>query len=148
MVVGYPKRKFDAVLCGIWQCTGSALHISIQTQHLYIAVATLIQFGQQGCDCHATVGQHLAHQQIYGLNLIATFINHGHTRVPYDLLIASFADIAVTTKHLQAGDGTINAWSVQAAFSTGVTRLVQRLALLRRAATGWCLATSSFRVVG
>ena len=87
--------------------------------------------------------RHLAHQQVYGLNSIATFINHGHTRVSYDLLMASFADIAVITKHLQAGDGTITAWSVQAAFSTGVTRLVQRLALLRRAATGWCSATSS-----
>ena len=49
----------------------------------------------------ATVSQHLAHQQVDGLDLVGALVNHRHAGVAQDLFDAPFADIAVTTKHLQ-----------------------------------------------
>ena len=60
------------------------------------------QFLQQGEQAGAAIGQHLAHQQVYGLDFVGTFVNHGHAGVAHDLLNAPLAHITVAAKHLQA----------------------------------------------
>ena len=65
------------------------------------------QCGQQRCQALAAIGQHLAHQQVDGLDLVGALVDHGHTRVAHDLLDAPFTHIAVAAKHLQAGAGAV-----------------------------------------
>jgi hypothetical protein len=69
------------------------------------------------------------------------------TRVAHDLLDAPFAHVAVAAEHLQAFAGAVKRLVVQAAFSTGVTRLHQRFAASRRFSSGWWRAMSSSSAV-
>ena len=108
-IVGHPVWQVGTVGRGWGQAGGQAAQL----------LETLQDFGGQGLfsgqlleqrrQGGPAVGQHLAQQQVDGLNLVGAFIDHGHARVAHDLFDPPFAHIPMTAEDLQAGAGTLEA---------------------------------------
>ena len=117
----------------ISQLSQPALHIGVD---LARGVEFVTQFDQHGRHASAAIDQHLADQQVDGLDLVRALVDHRHARIAHDLLDAPFADIAVAPKTCRHSLAPWNACWVQAAFSTGVTSAHQRWARSRTLAVG------------
>ena len=63
-------------------------------------VELVAQLDQHGRHAGAAIGQHLANQQVDGLDLVRALIDHRHAQIAHDLFDAPFAHIAVAAEDL------------------------------------------------
>ena len=86
------------------QLREAALHLGVE---LAGGIELVAQLDQQARHAGAAVGQHLAHQQVDGLDLVGALVDHGHARIAQHLLDAPFAHVAVAAEDLQAVAGAV-----------------------------------------